>query len=254
MYPNIVDMKKFYAENPGLMVRRLVGKSVRGKIAAHPSHSILGLGYANPFLRPLVGQARRVLSFAPAEQGVIAWPEISNISSALVNETMLPLPDKSIDTLLLAHILEHTKDPNQVMAECARVVAATGKIIVIVPNRRGIWSQLERTPFGYGRPYSCFQLRQLLEGAGFHVDEISAALFTPPTQRKLLLKFSNRLELLRRWPFPRVGGVLIAEAHLNIFAPIKGQKVPIKSLVWKPQTAAAYNPQKGDLDSSGRAH
>ena len=240
MYPDILDMKRFYADYPGLLAREVISKTIQSKTKPHPSQTILGLGYTSPFLRPFLGKIRRVLSFAPAAQGVIAWPQNDKISTALMSEDLLPLPDSCVDILILSHILEHTKDINAVMAECKRVLAATGKIIIVVPNRSGIWAQLERTPFGYGRPFSAFQLQQLLVGANFAVDEITAALFTPPTNNKYVLKFSNQLERLKRWPFPRVGGVLVAVAHQDIFAPIKGKRIPIQSMVWKPQPIKSY--------------
>jgi alpha-ketoglutarate-dependent 2,4-dichlorophenoxyacetate dioxygenase len=42
-----------------------------------------------------------------------------------------------------------------------------GRLLLIVPNRRGIWARLDSTPFGHGRPYSRGQLERLLGDALF---------------------------------------------------------------------------------------
>ena len=87
--------------------------------------------------------------------------------SGLVDNHALPLPDVHIDRLLLAHALEFDVDPGRLLDECWRVLDGAGKLLVVVPNRRGLWARLEHVPFGHGRPYSSRQLCQLLKTHGF---------------------------------------------------------------------------------------
>ena len=39
---------------------------------------------------------------------------------------------------------------------------ALGKLVIVTPNRRGLWARFEHTPFGTGRPFSRGQLTELL--------------------------------------------------------------------------------------------
>ena len=46
--------------------------------------------------------------------------------------------------------------------EIWRVLAGGGRLLVVAPNRRGIWARLDGTPFGSGQPNTMSQLSRLL--------------------------------------------------------------------------------------------
>ena len=98
----------------------------------------------------------------PAPQGVLHWPGEELNSTALIEEAELPLPDMSVDRVLLAHALEHTEQLRPLLREIWRVLNPSGRVIAIVPNRRGIWARIDSTPFGHGHPYTAGQLSRLL--------------------------------------------------------------------------------------------
>ena len=52
-------------------------------------------------------------------------------------------------------------------AEGQRVLAPSGRVIAVIPNRRGVWTRTENTPFGHGRPYSRSQITELLRQTWF---------------------------------------------------------------------------------------
>ena len=83
---------------------------------------------------------------------------------------MLPLPDGSIDRLLLAHALEAADRPDALLEELWRITAPEGRMIVIVPSRRGVWARTDSTPYGQGLPYSKSQLRDLASSGGVLAD------------------------------------------------------------------------------------
>ena len=116
----------------------------------------------------------------PAEQGVAIWPGAERCAAALVDAQMLPLPDGCIDRLLLAHALEAADRPNALLEELWRITAPEGRMIVIVPSRRGVWARADSTPYGQGLPYSKPQLRDLLHRADFSPIFWGEALYTPP--------------------------------------------------------------------------
>ena len=99
----------------------------------------------------------------PARRGAIVWPSASSVRGCLIEPDVLPLPDVQLDRLLLVHALEFEHDPGRVLDECWRVLDGGGQLMVVVPNRRGLWARAERSPFGHGRPFSGRQLHRLLE-------------------------------------------------------------------------------------------
>jgi hypothetical protein len=104
------------------------------------------------------------------------------------------------------------------MREVWRVLADGGRMLVVVPNRRGLWAHFEHTPFGRGRPYSPDQLAQTLTDAMFAPYQTAAALFIPPVRSRMLLSTAPALEQIgQRW-FAGIAGVIIAEATKEIYA------------------------------------
>ena len=63
---------------------------------------------------------------------------------------------------MLVHGLEHADNARQTLREVWRLLKDDGRLIVVVPNRQGMWAYWENSPFGYGQPYSKGQLARLL--------------------------------------------------------------------------------------------
>lgn len=184
--------------------------------------TIAGYGFAVPLLRPFLAQATRVIGLMPAPQGVMHWPADGDNHSVLVDEARWPLANDSVDRLAMLHGLETSDHPLALLDEAHRVLAPQGRALIIVPNRSGLWSSRDATPFGFGRPYSRGQIERLLEECGFVPTGHSAALFFPPSGRRFWLRWARGLERLGRRSVPeRLGGVLIVEAIRRDTAPTR---------------------------------
>jgi len=89
--------------------------------------------------------------------GVLSWPPretgLGNIVT-VAREDEIPLPDLSINRILMVHGLEYAENTAQMLREMWRVLSDGGRLMVVVPNRRSIWARADHTPFGHGRPYS----------------------------------------------------------------------------------------------------
>lgn len=218
MWTDVVDLRDFYDTSLGQVARRLIRRRMRMIWPNVAGLSVLGVGFATPFLRPFKDEAERVVAVMPASQGVLPWPAQEPNVVALAEENELPLPDRSIDRLVLVHALESTEQVRAMMRECWRVLSDGGRLLVVAPNRRGIWARLERTPFGNGRPYTPTQLSRLLRDNMFTPLQSSSALFVPPTRSRMILGSASWIEGLGfRW-FQTFAGVLLVEAGKQIYA------------------------------------
>jgi SAM-dependent methyltransferase len=152
------------------------------------------------------------------------------VLSALVEDSSLPLADNSIDKLLAVHCLEVTEQVTPLLRELWRVLKPEGRLLVIVPNRRGIWAHVDTTPFGHGSPYSRSQIERLLSEALFSPVSVATALHVPPFDRSILVRGATAWERVGARLSPGLGGVLLVEARKETMAPIKGKPARAKAL------------------------
>ncbi|MBK8176533.1 MAG: methyltransferase domain-containing protein [Rhodospirillales bacterium] len=218
MWSDAVDLRDFYASSLGRVARRMIGRRVRALWPDVRGLGILGLGYTSPFLGVFRAEAQRVVAMMPAAQGVLPWPIDGPNLTALADETALPLPDRAFDRILLVHALECAEWTQPMMREIWRVLADGGRLIVVVPNRRGLWARFENTPFGHGRPYSPRQLSRGLRDSLFTPYQLTAALFVPPIASRMLISSAGAWEEIGlRW-FPSFAGTFVVEASKQIYA------------------------------------
>lgn len=217
---DVVDLRAFYMSPLGRVARRFVGRALLERWPDCAGQTVLGLGYATPYLAAWRPAAVRVLAFMPGRQGVIAWPKRGPNAAALVDPCDTPLPDACVDRLLMAHALENADDPQALLEEAWRILSPGGRLLIVAPNRRGLWARRDTTPFGQGRPYSRSQMRELLQRALFSPVAAADALYAPP--------FENRLFLGSAAAFERVGaalslpgaGVHVVEATKQLYRPL----------------------------------
>ena len=231
MHLDAHDLRHFYSRTRlGRAAQRAIRDQVRELWPATAGETVVGFGFAVPLLRPFLGEARRVIALMPAQQGVMPWPAGAPNISVLGPETLWPLSDDLADRILLLHGLETSEDPTAVLDEAARVLAPSGRMLVVVPNRAGLWARRDRTPFGFGRPYSLSQLEAQLSRHGFVVERHSAALFQPPSEKNFWLRSGPFWERTgRRISNRYAGGVLLVEAALREpLAPWPGLKERVR--------------------------
>jgi SAM-dependent methyltransferase len=237
---DVVDLREFYASPLGQASRRLIARRIRSRWESASGATVLGLGYATPYLDQFRQEARAIVGFMPGEQGVVHWPADGGSATALVDEVELPVIDSSIDFVLVAHGLELTDHPNDMLKEIWRVLAPQGRALLVVPNRRGVWARFDSTPFGHGRPFSEMQLTQMLREAKFSPLGWSHALFVPPLQSGFLVRSAPAWERVGMWLSRGFSGVILVEAMKQVYAISSGKKV--KRLVPSLQPALGVRP------------
>jgi SAM-dependent methyltransferase len=218
MYSDVVDLRDFYATSLGQVACRMIRRRIRLIWPDLTGMRLLALGYAVPYLRPFRDEAERMVAVMPALQGVLPWPPDGKNLVALGDEAELPFEDASLDRILLIHVLESSEEVRPLLKEVWRVLAGSGRALIVVPNRRGIWARLDRTPFGHGHPYTPNQLSRLLREELFTPLQSAAALYIPPASSRVMLRAAPAWEKLgERW-FTRFAGVAMIEAAKQIYA------------------------------------
>ena len=229
MHLDVADLRDFYATPLGQVARRLLTRNIRARCRGRTASTFIGLGFASPFLAPFRNEVTRLGAFMPETQGALVWPSTGPVLSVLVEEDRLPLPGNSVDCLLLVHCLEMALRPENLLREIWRVLAPEGRILIVVPNRRGVWARTDNTPFGQGRPYSRWQLVTLLVQSLFTPVDWGGALYFPPLGRQVVLRSATACERLGSRFASRVAGVIVVEAKKELVAPI-GKAAPARAL------------------------
>jgi len=214
---DVVDLRAFYDDRLGRVARLSIARRIKALWPSLAGERVLGIGYAIPYLRDIAKHAERVLAFMPAAQGVVNWPADGPNIAALVDEDSLPLNDATMDRIVAVHLLEVATNPHDLLHEIWRVLAPGGRLIVVVPNRSGIWARVEATPFGYGRPFGRLQLTTLLREALFSPVNWTEALAMPPFKWRSLLGRGITWDRIGRAAWPAFAGVIIVEATKQLY-------------------------------------
>ncbi|MEO4000633.1 methyltransferase domain-containing protein [Mesorhizobium sp. CAU 1732] len=217
MLSDIIDLRSFYSCTLGRLAERSITMALSSVWATLPNERLVGLGYTLPWLERFGTDAERVFAFMPAMQGAVNWPPAGPSATALVFDEELPLFDSSIDRILMVHALEHTENPRETLMEIWRVLAPGGRLVVVVPNRRGMWARFEHTPFGNGRPFSRGQLNALLRDTNFTPGSWADALHFPPSKRRWMMRLHALFERAGRRFWPIFAGVIVVEAQKRLY-------------------------------------
>ena len=221
MHLDVQDLRDFYYRSA---LGRAAQASLRkGMLELWPEakgQCVVGFGFAAPLLRPYLNEARRVIALMPGPQGVMPWPAGMPNVSVLTEETLWPLETGHVDKLVVLHGLETSERAFDLLEECWRVLGPGGRALFIVPNRAGLWARRDRTPFGYGRPYSSSQLETQLRKHQFLPERHLGALYQMPSARQIWMKSAPAFERVgRKIPAVMAGGAFMVEATKLVYPP-----------------------------------
>ncbi len=221
----------FYGSASGAVTARLLRERLLAMWPSAQGDSVLGIGYATPYLRLWREQATRCIALTPGQMGAIRWPAGSPNLSCAAEEDSLPFADLAFDRILLVHGLELADNARRLLRETWRVLKDDGRLLIVVPNRTGWWAYRESTPFGHGLPYSTGQLGRLLAGGLFRVERRDAALWMPPLPIRVVLRSAPLFETIGRKMMPGLAGVTMVEAVKDVYAGMPVQATPKRRLV-----------------------
>jgi SAM-dependent methyltransferase len=218
MSPDGPDFRDFYRSPLGAITASLLRAQLRHIWPHLTGQTLLGLGHTDPYLdlwHPSAARSLAILSLLPA-----APRPPHGAMGCIADSETLPLPDLSIDRVLLVHGLEHAESARRLLRELWRILRHDGRMIVVVPNRVSPWAYLQRTPFGSGQPYTAAQLGRLLASMMFQVENRRSALFIPPLHNRPRVRNAVSIERVGQRFAPQAGGAILIEARKDLAAPI----------------------------------
>ena len=248
MRPDAHELRRFYRSPLGRAAARSIAIGLGRVWRPLPRERLGGLGYAVPWLDALAEGTERTVALMPAQQGARAWPKRGPSRTAIVEEAELPLPDAALDRMLLVHALEHSRDAIETLREAHRALAPNGRLVVVVPHRRGVWARFDHTPFGTGRPWSRSQLTRALEEAGFSLADLNDALLFPPLPWAWTLRGAPGLDWVGRKLFSTFSGAIIAVGAKGGSAGLAA-RVPARDAVAAPGAAVPAGAAAGRVSN-----
>jgi SAM-dependent methyltransferase len=217
MPQDVRDLAAFYEAPLGQLARRAIQREIQIFWPDVRNYRLLGYGFALPYLADLRG-VERAIAAMPARQGVIGWPQDKN-AALLCEEDALPFPDVFFDRILIVHGLEASESLRALLRQLWRVLAPEGRLLLVAPNRASLWAQVQKSPFGHGRPFSKMELEGLMKEALFEPGRWRRALYAPPFES--VTGSGNNWETMGRRFFGGIGGVHVVEAAKSLYAPAR---------------------------------
>lgn len=192
--------RAYYASADGRRVARLLARIVAPAVRRGATARLLALGYAAPLLAGLnPARLERMAIGMTADEH--PFPAKHPSCAFATAADALPFAEGMFDQVLLVHALEFAERPAALLRELWRVMAPASELILIVPNRAGLWTHFEATPFGQGRPWGRNELMRLLRDTMFEPLSWRSALVAPPVRGLRWLDAPLTRAL------PRIGGI-----------------------------------------------
>ena len=238
MLMDVVELREFYASALGKAAENSVSMALSALWQQGKGGHLLGLGYPVPWLNRFSQENDFAMCLMPAAQGALHWPTPKETATALCYDDEFPLRDSSVDQILMCHFLEHAENANECLSEAWRVLSPGGTLVIVVPNRRGVWARFENNPFGTGKPYSRGQLNRLLRACQFTPEVWGDALHFAPSKRDFSLKLRRSMEQFGRRFWPVFTGAICVIATKQLY-----QGIPVTARARRKVSVPVLVPQ-----------
>lgn len=214
----------FYNSKLGILAQRFILKRMNEIWPDVRHHSLLSMGYAQPYLEEYSAQAERTIVMTPYASDGEPWTVQGKNMLCYAKPTIQPFPYESFDRIFAIHSLEFTDNLSEALHECWRVLKPNGRMMIIVPNRMSTWARTDKCPFAYGTPFTMSQIKHALVENSFLIERQRKGLFIPPFETNFMLSLSPFFEGLGGAVFKSFGGVHIIEVSKKVYAPVRPDK------------------------------
>lgn len=157
--------------------------------------------------------------------------------------TQLPFQTKSIDLLLLPHVLEFSDDPHQTLRDAERVLVPEGHIIISGFNPLSAWGLKRVFARSKGYPwqgtfFSLLRIKDWLALLDFEIVSVKMACYTLPFSNPSWLNRCHFMDKTGSGWWPMIGGIyfIVAKKRVLGMRVIRPGRKPnrLKSLVAAP--------------------
>lgn len=228
---DVSDLRNFYRSAYGKVVCSEVSKLLKAFLTPHVSKRLF-VGFGVPYVESYDG-----LLLMLSYMGVYTYPNVENNKAILGYENEWPFADQEFDEIILLHGLEYSQNSNELLDESFRCLKADGKFIVITPNRRGVWAHNDKTPLGFGQPYSLTQLVNMLNKKNFMVVNVKRALYKLPFDKFCGRLFSALFEFFAKRVLQKFSGLVGVVAIKQVYSGVTVKK----QLLFKELTVPQAN-------------
>jgi SAM-dependent methyltransferase len=151
----------------------------------------------------------------------------------------LPIASDCMDAVVIAHVLDFSADPHQVLREVERVLIPEGRVLIVGFNPFSLWGLWRlfgrwrgRVPW-CGRFLSYPRINDWLSLMGFDIERTDVLEFRPPLRNAR----SESIERLGRQYWPMFAGVYVVRAvkRVSRVTPLREQWSRLRVL--KPRVA-----------------
>ena len=183
----------------GVVARRFVGRGIRARWGDTRGMRVLGHRLCDALSRPVPrgGGALPRLHAGGAGRGEMAVGAADARRAGRRDSTCRCRMPRSTACCSCMRSKWRTT-PAALLREVWRVLAAGGRLLAVVPNRRGVWARIDTTPFGHGRPYSRSQITASAARDLVHADRLGRGALRAADRARLVPALGGRLGAHRR--------------------------------------------------------
>ncbi|MCX7343780.1 MAG: methyltransferase domain-containing protein [Proteobacteria bacterium] len=233
---DVVDLKEFYQSSTANDITPIFQEILKKLRVSNKNSRCLFVGFGAPY----ADQNKSEFLLMPAHIGVLAWPDSKNNRTLLAYEDEWPFADHMFDEIIVLHGLEYAQNAGKLFEECYRSLLPEGRLIVIVPNRRSIWVRSDKTPLGFGQPYTLTQLSKILKKYDFIPIDVARGLYSLPSKKSFYNIWSWFFELIASRALQKFSGLVGVVAIKRVYAgiPVRKSSKEARVTIAQAQTTA----------------
>lgn len=130
------------------------------------------------------------------------WLKDAGESLLVSDASTLPLPDDSVDVVLLHHLLDFVDNPHLVLREAARITQHKGHLIIVGFNPLSTWGVCRYLHWRKPVPWSARfiglkRLNDWLTLLDYRIEDVETVMLRPPIKSSRWLKRTSWLESSR---------------------------------------------------------
>lgn len=155
--------------------------------------------------------------------------DVLNERCVVSDSQNLPVASDSIDTVLLSHTLDFSRDPHQLLREVERVLIPEGHVVILGFNPWSLWGvwrllrMRSNTVPWCGHFISPWRIHDWLSLLGFDIKATQGGMFRPPLRHERTMQRLGFLEWVGGRLWPPLSGVymILAVKRVARLTPIK---------------------------------